>query len=178
MPHRNLNKPACIWGHPFTEENTYLHRGKRLCRACRNSRKPTEHEKAYRKQWAKDNSESVKASSRASYQKNKSKWRLKSIPQQRNRYEFLRTEIISIFGGCCNSCSFSDPRALQIDHINGDGLHYKHDGKEYSHRGVFLYNKIIRGIFPKDDFQLLCANCNWIKRWEKGEMPKRIPLPE
>jgi hypothetical protein len=30
----NDRKTHCIWGHEFTEENTYLHQGRRQCRAC------------------------------------------------------------------------------------------------------------------------------------------------
>lgn len=30
----NSRKSTCIHGHPFTPENTYVHRGKRSCRAC------------------------------------------------------------------------------------------------------------------------------------------------
>ena len=65
-------------------------------------------------------------------------------------------------GGKCIKCGFSDQRALQIDHINGGGNKDKlrHERDKY-------YRKIYESKF--NEYQLLCANCNWIKRYEKGE---------
>lgn len=63
-------------------------------------------------------------------------------------------------GGC------TDIRALQIDHINGGGL------KDV--RGQKVYYKILK--MAKEDaqkeYQLLCANCNWIKRFNRNEVRK------
>lgn len=36
--HRNLRKTECPAGHPYDATNTYVHRGTRHCRACRNAR--------------------------------------------------------------------------------------------------------------------------------------------
>ena len=33
---QNTDKTHCVRGHEFTKENTYLYRGVRHCRACRN----------------------------------------------------------------------------------------------------------------------------------------------
>lgn len=71
--------------------------------------------------------------------------------------ERLRHEALSTLGGVCVECGFSDPRALQIDHKNGGGgKHLK--SVSWSKR----YREIIAGDVKK--FQVLCANCNWIKR--------------
>ena len=35
---KNARKRFCLRGHPFTEDNTYRHRAKRHCRACRHLR--------------------------------------------------------------------------------------------------------------------------------------------
>lgn len=63
---------------------------------------------------------------------------------------------------CC-SCGFSDIRALTIDHIDGGGL---------SHLGQIgkgnLYPWLIKNDFP-EGYQVLCMNCNWIKRHENRE---------
>lgn len=72
-------------------------------------------------------------------------------------------------GGRCRRCGFKDPRALQIDHVDGHGVaeivyHQERAGK------VAYYKKVIRSIaMGEKKYQLLCANCNWIKRWENGE---------
>lgn len=49
---------------------------------------------------------------------------------------------------------------LQIDHINGDGVRYK-DGGFYIFR---ILQEIKKG---SREYQLLCANCNWIKRFKE-----------
>jgi len=73
-----------------------------------------------------------------------------------------RMKVILALGGVCVRCEFDDWRALQVDHIHGGGQ------KEYKAIGnQSVYSKIIRG--RTEGYQLLCANCNWIKRHEKGE---------
>ncbi len=39
----NAAKTECLRGHPFTEENTYLYRGARMCRECRRQRWKADH---------------------------------------------------------------------------------------------------------------------------------------
>ncbi len=78
-----------------------------------------------------------------------------------------RLELIEVFGGKCK-CGFSDWRALQIDHINGDGV--KDLERFGGNRDVF-YNYLLK-MDPDErsnSYQLLCANCNWIKRYENEE---------
>lgn len=73
-----------------------------------------------------------------------------------------RQQAIEILGGECSSCGIADIRVLQIDHINGGG-HQELLEKGSNH----VTTKIFRG--ETDDYQILCANCNWIKRWENNE---------
>lgn len=66
----------------------------------------------------------------------------------------------------CKRCGFSDWRALQVDHIHGGGK------KEYaSARTNQIASRILK--MPQDEarakYQVLCANCNWIKRYENNE---------
>jgi hypothetical protein len=76
----------------------------------------------------------------------------------------LRRETIAYLGGNCGRCGFDDERALQLDHINGGGA------SESKRLGVAaFYRQILDGRRP--DIQLLCANCNWIKRAENHEQP-------
>jgi hypothetical protein len=74
-----------------------------------------------------------------------------------------RAEILHILGDKCAKCGFSDPRALQIDHVNGGGVKER---KRISWIGI--HRKILNG--NTTDYQLLCANCNWIKRSENSEL--------
>ncbi len=78
----------------------------------------------------------------------------------------LRMKAIEMLGGKCVKCGFSDERALQFDHINGGGNKLRAGSSGYY---VHMYKEIIAGthIHP---VQLLCANCNWIKRTDNNEM--------
>lgn len=65
-------------------------------------------------------------------------------------------------GNKCSNCGFSDHRALQIDHKNGGGTAER---KKLGQSGVYL--RIVNG--DTEGYQILCANCNWIKRYENNE---------
>lgn len=76
-----------------------------------------------------------------------------------------RDRILKILGGECVKCGFNDNRALQIDHINGNGI---------SDKGITKNNKwfnLVEKSFlaQENKYQLLCANCNWIKKYENDE---------
>ncbi|MFA5365960.1 MAG: hypothetical protein WC325_12325, partial [Candidatus Bathyarchaeia archaeon] len=75
----------------------------------------------------------------------------------------LKMQAFAILGNKCTICGFDDPRALQIDHINGNG---HTESRKIGLRAIRL--KIIQG--DTKNYQLLCANCNWIKRSENGEV--------
>lgn len=77
-----------------------------------------------------------------------------------------RNAVVEALGAKCVVCGFDDVRALQIDHIEGGG---SKERKERSFNGQFN-NHVLKSFLNKEDkYQLLCANCNWIKRREKGE---------
>jgi hypothetical protein len=96
--------------------------------------------------------------------------------EQHNKNDHMkrRMKIIELLGGkCANPYNLlphpdwcNDPRCLQIDHINSGG------GKE---RRQFSYlEKYYKYVLEQIEsgskgYQLLCANCNWIKRHEKKE---------
>lgn len=74
----------------------------------------------------------------------------------------LRLAVIRALGSECKHCGNTDIRCLQIDHIDGGG---HQERKAIGHRGIC--RKILKGNIKK--YQLLCANCNWIKKWKRGE---------
>jgi len=87
-------------------------------------------------------------------------------PQMRaslNKYhKRMRLDLLGFLGGVCVHCGFSDARALQIDHVNGGGTKQRKElGRDTK------YSQYIRE--HTTEFQLLCANCNWIKRAENRE---------
>jgi hypothetical protein len=87
-----------------------------------------------------------------------------------------RKELIQLLGGKCGHCGYDkDNRALCIDHVNGGG---KADLKY----GPRKYRRLIEFIEAgSKEYQLLCANCNQIKREENNENKNRkyqAPLPQ
>lgn len=82
-----------------------------------------------------------------------------------------RNAVLEALGGKCVICGFSDKRALQIDHINGGGSKERKKmsfGMQF-HR--YVLSSFIKG---ENKYQLLCANCNWIKRVENNEAKGRF----
>lgn len=76
----------------------------------------------------------------------------------------IKARCFALYGSKCYRCGFSDERALQIEHI------IAYVFKPTRNRGsIALYLDILSGRERKEDFQLSCANCNWIKRAENDE---------
>lgn len=78
-----------------------------------------------------------------------------------------RVVLIQSLGGCCVKCGYTeDIRALQLDHINGDG--YK-DRREKGKCGK-VYRYYVKNIDEaKEVLQVLCANCHAIKSIENRD---------
>jgi len=88
-------------------------------------------------------------------------YRRRNPPWKRVREK--RLAVIREFGGRCCKCGFNDWRALQFDHREGGG---GADRQFHRHNTLGYYEYVRRNL---DRFQLLCANCNWIKRFERLE---------
>jgi hypothetical protein len=80
-------------------------------------------------------------------------------------YKESRDRVIRHFSSKCGRCGFDDPRALQIDHVNGDG--YLDRKLTKSHNWELFHEIVLADKAGR--FQLLCANCNWIKKSEDRE---------
>ena len=78
-----------------------------------------------------------------------------------------RKILLKSLGNKCVNCGFSDIRALQIDHKNGDGSADKKRFKKQTGTMVTYYSRNVKEATQK--LQILCANCNWIKRAENKE---------
>ena len=65
----------------------------------------------------------------------------------------------------CVICGYEDVRALQFDHIDGGGNRHRKNG---SLRAYYKYYAN-RPELARQTFQVLCANCNWIKKSENKE---------
>jgi hypothetical protein len=66
--------------------------------------------------------------------------------------------------GCCARCGYKDLRALSVDHKASDGA----ARREEQGKGSNFYQWIVNNNYP-EGFQILCMNCQWVKRHEKQE---------
>ena len=77
----------------------------------------------------------------------------------------IKETIYEKLGHTCGRCGFADKRALCIDHVYGGGF------KELRRLSVYqYYDKVIQDT--EGMYQILCHNCNWIKRHENDENRK------
>ncbi len=98
-------------------------------------------------------------------------WRQQSRARTVKAGRALRQQILLIYGSRCACCGESTPEFLTIDHIKNDGAAHR---KEVGEGGRF-YKWLRRQGFPKDNFQLLCFNCNCAKGIH-GECPHKKAL--
>lgn len=88
--------------------------------------------------------------------------------RRKTKIEILRhyspeLKCTGINGVCASNCS--DIRCLTIDHINGDGAKER---KETGMYGWRFYQWLKKNNYP-DGYQVLCMNCQFIKRYENHE---------
>jgi len=92
---------------------------------------------------------------------------------QKCRQRF-RAETITAYGGMCACCGETDPAFLTMDHKGGGGAEFR---RTTGKNGAYIYRWLKNHGFPKDDFQLLCWNCNWAKGTGL-ECPHQIQINE
>ena len=80
--------------------------------------------------------------------------------KEKDYYRRLRAHVIAALGDCCACCGEREPTFLQLDHIHGGGVrHLKLLGN-----WVAVYRAVRDAGFPKDQYRLLCSNCNHATR--------------
>lgn len=133
-------------------------------------------------EWRNKNPEKHKAWNRKYYQKNAVKIREYAKEYGRRYWREKEKKLIEILGGfrcVCNGttwrcwhqgkCNITDERILQKDHINGNGYMHNHTQFKRAHQRTMLKYYISNPKIAKKELQVLCANCNWIKRVELKE---------
>ena len=122
------------------------------------------------KTWRQLHPEKVKESQRKYLKKHGKELNKRWREYKRLKNLELRHRIIELLGGKCAKCGIDDVRVLQIDHVNGSGNAERGRMCPYSY-----YKCVLKSIEANEHkYQLLCANCNWIKRYETGENPLRL----
>lgn len=81
---------------------------------------------------------------------------------KRKKYQEKKDLVIDILGGnFCKQCNCNNLKCLDIDHIHNDG----NKERRRSKTGLTLFNYIINNpIESKKNLQILCRNCNQIKK--------------
>jgi len=103
------------------------------------------------------------ASKRASEAKHRDAKLLRDHHNNTRRRTELRQALFALLGARCVRCGFADVRALTIDHIDGKGTQ-----ERKAARSMDAYYRHILAV-GGEGYQVLCANCNQIKRIENGE---------
>ena len=68
-----------------------------------------------------------------------------------------RLRVIAEYGGECQCCGEKTREFLTIDHTKQDGAHQR----RHVHNRGSIDQYLKRSNYPKDDFRLLCMNCNF-----------------
>jgi hypothetical protein len=112
------------------------------------------------------------------YQQNRyrteSNFRKRQLKYVREGRKKIIDEIFELLGNRCSNPDCPIPRdklnlrALQIDHVKGNGAkergHLKRKCAYTYYRNILLAIKV-----GSKDYQLLCAYCNWLKRFEDNK---------
>jgi len=74
----------------------------------------------------------------------------------RQYHRHLKDQVIDAYGGKCKCCGDDHREFLSIDHINGGGNQHRKRLK-----GNHFYELLKKENYPKEEYQLLCMNCNF-----------------
>lgn len=93
------------------------------------------------------------------------------VEKQRREYANKKLGFLKYLGAKCVRCGFSDWRALEMDHKASDGVVDRHI--RFKNQTSMYYYYLKHPEEAKQRLQLLCANCNAIKKFEAGEFRYR-----
>lgn len=85
------------------------------------------------------------------------------------RYYSIKEKVYSKYGNQCAHCSEQRSPCLSIDHVNGNGAE---DRRETKGSTAFLL-KVLSD--DSGEYQILCMNCQWMKRHRNKEGLRRKP---
>jgi len=94
---------------------------------------------------------------------NLEKFRAKEKRITTNRCQRYKQMIFEAYGRVCECCGETHEAFLTLHHKKDNGAEHRR-----LRRGAKLwYLDVIRAGFPKDEYGLLCMNCNYARRWGK-----------
>lgn len=127
------------------------------------------------REWRKNNPDKIRDIAKRYRENHREEYNRKSLEYRKRTgrtskiyRERYRLRLFEILGGTkCVICGFDDIRALQFDHKNGGGLN---DRKRLGFSTDTYYKYYVE--HDKEaiaNLQVLCSNCNWIKRHINNE---------
>jgi hypothetical protein len=146
----------------LTEDNIVKGSGILRCKPCFNAKQ---------REWRARTPELTKARKARNYEKQRdeyikraTKWakqnKEKRQKSNKNWRWKIRLQMIDAYGGKCVCCGEENKEFLTIDHIKNDGYKKRQEGEQ---SGAALYKKLRDQNWPKEEYQLLCMNCNFAK---------------
>jgi hypothetical protein len=69
------------------------------------------------------------------------------------------------YGGKCCCCGETEIRFMTIDHITPI------NDRNRSHSGTALWKRLRQLGWPKDEYRMMCFNCNIARHWNDGVCP-------
>lgn len=124
--------------------------------------------------WAKNNQERVKTYQKQWFKTHRKKQRQYAKAGGIRAKAKVRSELIAAYGGkcACPKCPETRIEFLTVDHVKGSGR--KHRKSLRLQPGYAFYCWLRNQGFPKNEYQLLCFNCNCAKR-DKSDCPHVKP---
>lgn len=92
------------------------------------------------------------------------------LSKRSERDKKIKFNVINEYGGKCTCCGEDNPSFLSIDHINSNGRE-RRKNELYEAK---IYRWLTKHNFTKDNYQLLCFNCNMGKHFNGGVCPHKV----
>jgi hypothetical protein len=115
------------------------------------------------KKWYTKNIDRVRAYKAENMRKYRAQNPEKYAAQSRAAKARLKNKVFEMYGKKCAECGFSDIRALTLDHVLNNGARER---DVLGERGV--YRRALQEE-NREEYQVLCMNCQFIKRIEAGK---------
>lgn len=120
----------------------------------------TSKEKKHYRNWYENHKEECRPKKAVLMKKYRSEDPEKYAAQSRKAKAKEREILFQMYGHVCAVCGFSDKRALTLDHKKNNG---SEERKALGMRGPYQRAK---KEYRPDEYQILCMNCQFIKRVE------------
>jgi len=109
----------------------------------------------YQKEYSSKNRKKLSAYQKVYRENNYEK--LQEYDKERTRK--AKKRVMKEYGGECVCCGEKSIEFLTIDHIDGSGANHRREISGLLGKGFYLW--LEKNNYPKDNFRILCMNCNF-----------------